>query len=266
MRHFTYLDNDLLYSFFSQAYDGLDQFRQYEKSDSASKAHHDEQLRLLGDLKGSIGWKIFGANGGFEGETKYPYDIFTETQVGREMVTKTLHDNIVQYVINNLKDNSMICELKSPDIGMYICQQATVKYADIEFLLNLLNDNFINFCEKYNKGVSSDTLKNIREVLVVANTIMPFTCFGYTKNAIIPLNKDALKESIQHCIYKHDGKSYLLGRVSKKGLNPQNYNSENNIDKMISSISDATKAFIDMFGIKDPNELTVVTPMAIFYE
>lgn len=296
MRHFIYLDNDLLLSYYSQAFDGLEKSRQMGISDATSETHHSEVIRTKGGLTGSVGNLIFGLGGGFEGETTHPYTIYVENQTANELVTKTMHDNILDAVMEHAETKKDVCSLETPSVGKYINLKLSTKFFDVDYLLDIMNEDFLqviwhntynrslanalpnlnmspqNAAKAKDKAARKDAddeqkgIENTIRILKAMRSVLPFRSFCYTQNVIVPFAKKNLKEEIQHCMYKYEGDVRLFGRITKIGFTMFRSESRDIFSELNDSLFELIRSFMEKIGVPNVNDLLVVAPLAIFYE
>lgn len=289
MKHFIYMDTYMLNSYISQFNDGLITNIHTEVMDQTSTGKIENTSDPLTDTSFKLSIPaIFNVGINQKDELLSTTAALTQLQSGKELIDKMFHDNAFNQFTNYLKDKKLL-KYKTCSIGDYVLIKDTFEFWDLDYLLELFNDNFINFLvnselEEYKKSFINikekkpniSDLKNfekqdktkyeeIKNLIKMCRDIMPFTKFMMINDCFVPLNDTFLRETVNSIRFKYTGKITLVGKYTNnyKGVLEQSEGAS------FSQIFNSLDGVVNMFlkeSLSIPNYAKVITPIALFFE
>lgn len=254
MKHFVYLDTDVLNSYLSQISGGLLKSSKAEISDTIVTGEIEELKQGSEKIKGNFGLASFlGLTYEEENDVINTTNTLSQTETGRELIEKILHDNALDEFQKHLKTEGILKDSTCEDIGSYIGFEDKFLVRDIDLLLNTLTDRFKEFYKyKFNvdimtsldidKYIKENNLTNIaedikrryhnpdntdkfienefyiyeiiKEILDLAKSVMPFSKFIVCNNCLIPLQDKYLRETVNNIRFVYSGNLNVLGRYT----------------------------------------------------
>lgn len=180
MKEIIYLDKNIIHSFLAQIEDGLRTSINRESSEEIkSGAESEEGYKRGNSFEGifntgkfsipaifetpSGNMKIRIQPGAFESEKTSIY----QTEFGKEIITRQLHDNALIQFEKYMDDNNLIKQ--QPEIykiGDYIKIESNFKVFDIEFFSKLVNPKIISKFTVMEQTAKIDNLKEEIELMV----------------------------------------------------------------------------------------------------
>ncbi|PDO11561.1 MAG: hypothetical protein BLM47_00010 [Candidatus Reconcilbacillus cellulovorans] len=200
----------------------------------------------------------------------------TQFEAGKEIMSKQLHDNALDVLIDYLKENELLCITPSIEIEKFVLCKSTFKIVDLEYLENITKREFhdiLGFDKKEVNKVKrvNFSINEFTKILKFTSEILPSRTFIKQENFILPLKKEYLREQPKEIIFKYNEKSEvnMLGRVTRKiniacETNPVSENVEN-FFSVTTIISEVINMFLESSGIIKNGDY-VVSPVAIFFE
>lgn len=288
MKHFIYTDNDILNSYISQLNDGLITNTHTEVSDQTSQANSESAA----DSVLTTGYKlsiptIFNVNIGKKDEAISTTTALTQSQTGREIIDKILYDNAFNLFMKYLDSEKKLHSDDNCKLGDYIKLTSKFEIWDIDFLITLFNDEFldvmansqleqfrIQFSQQKQKEPNNSDLKNfikteketylsIVKILKVCQSIMPCTKFMLMNKYFIPLNENNLREPIKNIRFKYSGEITLLGKYTN------NYATGEYTDTDFAEMFRELDNVVNMFlkeTLHATEDTKIITPIALYFE
>lgn len=285
MKHFVYLNTDILNSYLSQINDGLLKSIVNEASDEIKTSKSEEakpkttQIGVEAGFKGFLGVKL-AENGAVMSST----NALSQTESGRELIEKIIHDNAFEQLKNHLITEKEIVKKDEYILGKYIELNENFIVRDLDYILNIYTDDFIQFMvdsslpedikNSGNIGKIKSEQKKIREeqiktkrIFSIAQSMMPFSSFLMCGEYLIPLDKKYLRESTLKIRFNYSEKIKVLGRctstlkeaVSREGSKITTF------DNVYSSIDYSAKEFyMKVLGIN--GDAKILEPIALYFE
>lgn len=289
MKHFIYMDTEIVNSYISQLNDGLITKTQTEVGDqtSTSSTETNTDSTITSQYKLSIP-AIFTAGIDKKDDFISTATALTQSQSGKELIDKLLHDNafnlFIKYLEKEDKLKNNICS-----IGEYVSIKNTFEFWDLDYLIKLFNDEFINyfvaseiegfknkfFVEKGKVPNNSD-LKNyekqrkeyfeeIKIIIKLCKDIMPFTKFMMINSCFVPLKDDFLREQINSIRFKYTGEITLIGRYTNDYKQIVEQNEGAAFKQAFSSFDGMVNSFLKE-ALNIPDYSKVITPIALYFE
>lgn len=285
MKHFVYLNTDILNSYLSQINDGLLKSIVNEAGDEIKTTKSDEEK----PSNSQVGVKA-GVKGFFEvkltenGAVMSSANTLSQTESGRELIEKIIHDNAFEQLKKHLITEKEIIKKEEYILGKYIELNENFIVRDLDYILNIYTDDFIEFmitsslpADIKNSGNATkinNAKKKIREdqintkrIFLIAKSMMPFSSFLICGEYLIPLDKKYLRESTSKIRFNYSEKIKVLGRctstlkeaVSREGSNITTF------DNVYSSIDYSAKEFyMNVLGINGDSK--ILEPIALYFE
>lgn len=291
MKQFIYMNTDIINSYVSQLNGGLIVGSHTEVSDSTTQSN-TENISNQGD-KGTFKGNLFGLlQGGLETQDESVTDstAIIQSQSGRELIDKIIHDNSFNQVNSYLEKENFIKTSFEGELGDYIKLKGNYEIWDLEHLLNILDDKFIKlftefsigdeieaFKNKKGKLPNNSDIKNIkkesnesmirtRDVLELCKRILPCTKFMLMEGMFIPIDERFLRESIHSIRFKYDGEITVIGKYTGHYKKEKNNNEEScNFSDIFESIENLVEIFLE--GTTNiPPKTKVLDPIALYFE
>ncbi|MBO1515676.1 DUF6414 family protein [Metabacillus bambusae] len=255
MKEIIYLDTGMLHSYIAQHYDGLPTETSNERGEEVKDVNEQDHGYKSGT---SIEARI--KSGKFEipafiktpeGEIKVRWQpgefmsekaVISQTETGKEIISKQLHDNALETFENYLENENILYDINDTDIeGKYVKLTSSFKIIDFNYLKKILQtDKLIEFMfmkqdeelksikdevkavqEKQLKArqqallnqVSSDLnskkaemrgqFQFIEKSMDYLTDILPTNSFIVMENTIAPLKDDYLREKANELMFKY---------------------------------------------------------------
>ncbi|MEK5272596.1 hypothetical protein NSR00_17945 [Aeribacillus sp. FSL K6-8394] len=268
MKEIIYLDTGVIHSYIAQQFDGLPTETSNERGEEINDTNEKEYGYKSGT---SLETKI--KSGKFEipvllktpeGELKLTLQpgrfssekaVISQTETGKEIISKQLHDNALETFIKNNEFYST----EDPNIeGKFVKCVSEFKIIDFKYLKNILqSDKLLEFMfieqeeemKKMKNDVDQDNGKHktilrealnhyrselsnskkimksqldfIEKAISYLNDILPTESFMIMRDAIAPLKKEYLRETAKELMFKYGASSSsihvtIVGKVTNK--------------------------------------------------
>lgn len=297
MKHFVYLDTDMINSYLSQVNGGLLKNIINEVSDEVATGKSEGISPNSKSSKTTLGFApLFQIGLTENGEVTSTTNTLTQTESGRELVEKILHDNAFEMLVKNLHEGNDIKDLMEIKIGNYAEIENNFIIRDLEYIVKIYNDEFIEFLAEQDKEVqrlvnkevntaqksvyknhqneikkASDRIiaqhKKTQRIFNVANNIITFSKFIICEDCIVPLNDKYLRESTEEIRFKYSQKIKVLGKYTStlKEAVSREESYKIGFGDMFSAIDEVYKEFyINILGLKD--SMKIIHPIALYFE
>lgn len=301
MKHFVYLDTDLINSYLAQLNDGLIKSKQEESETSVTEGKGME------DIPATDGSTV-GIN--IPGIFKYDHEInndyikevnsISQTNAGREILSKIIHDNSYNNLIDYFSNTIGIEEYVSGtqiDMGTYLSIQGNVKMVDLAVFLELFGDDFKNVYSLFSRGAFDDSLDNlnraerrssnevkegkekerqlkkdltmfgnINDAVAYISKLLPSDKYIVYDNILIPLDKKYLREDYNSLRYKYSNESTIVGHITGKVSDIVNFtlNEDSGLAPMLQSLDELLLAAFGVLGIDQ--DFKIMHPISWYYE
>lgn len=288
-KHFIYMDTYLLNSYISQFNDGLTTNTHTEITDetASTKAENNadptSEVNMKFSLPGILGVGVARKDELFSSSTS-----LTDTQIGKELIDKIVHDNAFNQFIKYLNANKL---LKQDDysLGDYVSISGFYEFWDLNYLEMIFNENMINFITDFgvdgfkqlfnqNKGKmpnkaditnykkqQNEQYENINRIIKICKDIMPFNQFMMINNCFVPLNESFLRESINSIRFKYSGKITLIGKYTSDYKGVAEVNGGSSFSQIFNSLDVAVNTFLKG-SLNIPDFAKVINPIALYFE
>lgn len=279
MKEFIYLDASFLHSFIAQIYGGLPSTFTNETQESRTQTHIDtKQEEILSELHGSLNVAIAKMDAKITPkETRGESISLAQLDVGKEIISKQLHDNAVDELIEHLRENNLLIDYPDTiELNKYILYRSSFKIIDIEYLKLLTRKDFNHLLglnkqsgKSGNKQTGAVSINDIGKILDFFSAIMPSDIFIKQDGILSPLKKEYLRVQPKELLFKYseNTKVCLLGKVTKEIdsaalLQDFEFTSFLSISDMMMGLASGLMAQFEVIKRGD----YIVSPIAIFFE
>lgn len=277
MKHYIYIDKEILNSYISQIYGGILEKGHQEQANMNGEVHQNEtpeekiKATINGGIKGLLNADITTE---FDVKEK-KIDTFNTSNTTKEVVEKIYHDNLLDNFIEYINTNeNVINDIDKIEYGSYVSLEIPFNFANHSYLKSISNDSFKKSYEKIMNATGNGTdngLKDAKKAMeLIANfTIFFESCFPakqliISEKLIIPIDDVFLREDPNMIEFKYGGNIRVIGKVTKDCSKDDNffglYNKE--FGKSIKEVKDA------MYKLFLPNysQSFIITPIALYFE
>lgn len=277
MKHYIYIDREILNSYISQIYGGILNKEKTEKANTMEKEHHIEtpEEKIKATVKG-------GLPGIISGDTESEYDIkgkeeksLIDTNISKEVVEKIYHDNLLDNLIEYItKNEKIIQDINEIEYGSYVFLDIPFNFVNHDYLNSISNKPFKDAFGKIMNVTSNSSDETAKQAKGAMELISNFTiffesCFPakqliITDNVIIPIKDIYLREDPNMIDFKYGGNIKIIGKVTKDCSKDENffglYNEE--FGKSMQEVKDAMyKLFLPKY-----KQSFIITPIALYFE
>ena len=277
MKHYIYIDKEILNSYISQIYGGI---LEKEKSEiEIAEKKGQEIISPEEKIKATIKCGIPGIlNGDIEAEYNPNLkDIrkVDNSNVSKEVVEKIYHDNLLDNLVEYINNNEDVIEDSNYiKYGKYVKLSLPFNFVNHSYLKSISNNEFKKSFEKIMNATSSGNEKTIKDAKFAMELIGNFTtffesCFPakqliISDNIIIPLDDKFLREEPDLIDFKYGGDIVVIGKVTKdcsKDINVFGlYNKE-----FGNSIEEVRQSMYNIF-LPEYKKSFIITPIALYFE
>lgn len=295
MKHFVYLDTDILNSYLSQINDGLLKNTVNEVCDEVVTKKEENSKPGEEKFKTEIGIpSLFKMTFSDDKDVLNTTNTLSQIESGRELIEKIIHDNAFEQLRNHLDKKFGVKNIKECELGEYI--ETTTKYIirDLDYIYNIYTEEFIDFmCDtefedlKKNKpsGANKTAQKcfdkkiedakkefklqqeKTRRIFSIARNMMPFSKLLLCGDAIIPLNDKFLRESTDRIRFTYSEKIKILGKYTStlEDAVRREEGIQNSFDSLYSSLDETFKElYINVLGLD--KSAKIIQPIALYFE
>ena len=241
MKHLLYLNKEYLYSYYAQAFDGIDKTHQKEVSDATltKEEHLSEDVSRSQNFEVGIGPFKYNASKDVLDESIN--SSFLTLEAARDAATVSLHDNALNRIIAHSKAD----EHTAPVLGEYVIEKGNFSILDMQYLIDMTSERVINFFAEESWNAHLKTLPNphadsvqkgkksfIQEKkasMTAANVkfqslkdLALFDALLIVNQTLVPLKYEYMKESAKEIIFKYESSVSVFGRITRKNHAIQN--------------------------------------------
>lgn len=295
MKHFVYLDTDVLNSYLSQINDGLLKNTVNEVKDEVLSEKEESSNPGKSQFSTEVGIPSFLKMKFLEDQDVISTtNTLSQIESGKELIEKILHDNAFEQLKKHLYKKSVIKSIEECKLGEYV--EVAEKYIirDLDYLHSIYTEEFIDFMcdseiEELNKKKPSGANKAVqklfekdvenakkeirleqektRRIFSIARNIMPFSKLLLCEGAIIPLNDKFLRESTDKIRFSYSEKIKILGRYTStlEDAVKREEDIKNTFDGLYWSIDEYFKEiYINILGLDE--KAKIIQPIALYFE
>lgn len=286
MKQLLYLNHDYLYSYYAQAFEGLEQTRSKSVTDAtaSSEEHISETTKISSGVSGQIP-QLIKVEGKRETTEENLNTRYVSFEAAREVATVILHDNALNIVI----EHSNASTESEKQLGAYVIETGHFSIFDIQYWLGMLSDRMINFlaeqmwdehiiklsnpnADAIQKGKKTfienqkNSLKDTRSKMEVIYGLKIFDIALVINNTIVPLKRDYMKETSREIIFKYESQVSVFGRITRTNNKIMN-NSFGAASGLSSSLQTIWVQALKNLLSYDPSKgLVVIDPIAVYVE
>ncbi|AIY78813.1 hypothetical protein U728_1059 [Clostridium botulinum 202F] len=298
MRHFVYLDTDTLNSYLSQINGGLLKSTVAETADEVATTKMETSQPNKGSFKTEIGFKpLLNFTLSEDKDSLSTTNTLSQTEIGKELIEKILHDNAFDLLVSYLKKEKLINNISECKIGDYLEINNNFAIRDLEYLTNIFTDEFIDFMGettigdlrnefeanatnmssnvKKTKEKQIETIKKnscneflgYKKIFKIIGSMIPYSEFIICENFLIPITNKYLRESLNQIKFNYSGKIKILGKLTSTLKNSMNKENERETAfGEINTILEQTfkELYINFLGFNE--NMKIVMPIALYFE
>lgn len=277
MKHYIYIDKEILNSYISQIYGGILEKGKSEKECAKKQIWEtiSPEEKIKATLKGGLPG-ILNAN--FETE----FSVKDKTVKGidnynasKEVIEKIYHDNLLDNLIEFINKNEKIAtSIDDIEYGKYVTLSLPFNFVNHSYLKSISNNEFKQAFEKIMNATNQGTEQIMKGAKFGIELIANFTkffesCFPVSQliiseNLIIPLDDKYLREEPEVIDFKYGGNIIVIGKVTKECSKAENIFGLYN-EKFGNAIEEVKKSIYNIFLPKYKNSF-IITPIALYFE
>lgn len=290
MRRFIYYDKDGIESYLAQITSGIS-FSSSTETTNSNEIEHQESKEK--NIHSDIGAKLAGIGAEIQEDISKGETNKTSTnQLVKSLEEKVLSDYAFDKVFDFFSKNKM---LKTSDfkIGDVVNLEENVTFFDFDYFEKLFSENGIS---SFSIKQSKDELKKIRdslsgpqkqnievknkikemenmikqqeserkstlEILNMAKVTLPYVRFVMTKECLIVLNDDCLRDNPNNIAFKYGGNIQIVGYVTNI------IDGESRTENQINAFSEMYKMVnqVMMSLYNGTKHVYVIHPLAMYY-
>ena len=276
MKHYIYIDKEILNSYISQIYGGILEKGKSEKQQLKKETQEiiSPEEKIKATIKGGI-------PGILNGDIETEYDLKTKlakeidnSNASKEVIEKIYHDNLLDNLIEYINSNEeVISNINDIEYSKYVELNLPFDFVNHDYLKSISNKQFKDSFEKImnTTGQNNTATKQAKSAMELISNFTTFfeSCFPTKQliiadKLIIPINETYLRENPNMIEFKYGGKINLIGKVTKDCSKDENffglYNKE--FGESLKEVKDA------MYKIFLPNyhKSFIITPIALYFE
>ena len=276
MKHYIYVDSEILKSYVSQIYGGI-----IEKETSENQYTYEKKEKNTTPeetIKDTVegGLPFLKAKLELNSTTKPEnIDENNESNVSKDVVEKIYYDNLLDNLIKFIdeKENA-VKDLEKIKCGDYINVSIPFNFVSKDYLESIGNKKFKDAFSKINNSLGNN--KNNEDkaaqkgIELIGNFATFFeACFPtnqliINEKIIVPIEKEHLREEAKMINFKYGGNIKVIGKVTKNcGEELDNFLLLNK--EFSKSIDDAKKVIYSLF-LPNYSQSFIVTPIALYFE
>lgn len=286
MKHLLYLNREYLYSYYSQAFGGIDHTRTRSTTDATAseEEHLSETVQRKFGGRGNI-LNLFQFDGEKQVTDENLNSRFISLEAAQEFATVTLHDN----ALNDIIEHSHAEQNTTNNIGDYVIERGQYDLIDFRYWIETLSDGFISLiaektwddrlsklpnpsASEVQKGKKSfiqqekDKLITARKGFEINEAVMQCDAVMVVNNKIIPIKRKYMKEPTNELLFKYESPINVFGRITR--ISPNNTNNNNGLLKDVNeNFTSLWVSTLRRTGIlKNDGTCTVIDPIAIYVE
>ena len=277
MKHYIYIDKEILNSYISQIYGGILEKGQSEKECAQKQVEEiiSPEEKIKATLKGGIPG-ILNANIETQFDVKDKKIKETDNyNASKEVIEKIYHDNLLDNLIEFINKNERITtSIEEIEYGKYVTLSLPFNFVNHSYLKSISNNEFKKSFEKIMNATTPGNDKEMKSAKFGMELIANFTtffesCFPVSQliineNLIIPLDDKYLREKPEMIDFKYGGNIIVIGKVTKDCSKDENifalYNKE-----FGNAIEEVKKSMYNIFLPKYKNSF-IITPIALYFE
>lgn len=281
MKHFIYMDTDILYSYLSQINDGLIKNIHKEVTDEVLSTSTNETIEANNKNEVSMGFKpIFNIKLSEDPDVMKTTNTLSQLESGKQLIETLIHDNAFQQFINYLDKNNLLIETSNCKKGDYVKFNDDYVIRDLDYVLSVYTDEFISFlCDESVNDQMGQAVKkakmsqckkqheDTRRIIRIAKSVLPSSSFIISSDCFIPINQKFLRQPLKSIRFNYSGKINILGMYSSTlqdsvSVEKLHFTA---FDDMFSSFDEINKIFYnDNIGI--PLTHKILVPIALYFE
>lgn len=301
MKHFVYLDIDIINSYLAQLNDGLINSVGKENVAEVTEGKQLEDNPITDESTIGINIPgIFNYKHNINSEYITEVNTITQTNAGREIISKIIHDNSYDELFDYLSESVGIKQYnnsESINTGTYIELSGNLRMVDLSALLSLFDEDFRNVystmingefsksLENFNREerrsnetkknqnqnknkVKSDVkmFKNVTDVISYIAKLLPSDKYIIYEDILIPLDEKHLREDYNSLRYKYSNDSIIFGQITGtvKDVMQFSLNAGGALTPMFLALDDLLLSVYNLLGIDENFKL--MHPISWYYQ
>lgn len=289
MKHFIYMNTEIINSYISQIESGLTVGNHQEVTDTTTEVKGKSRTKPQQQVEGKGTLGLVGITARLNSEINTQSSTLTQVEAGRELIDKILHDDSFGRFFEYLKKEGKIVNEPESKIGDYIKLNGNFEFWDLDYIIESFEDDAIDYIaglsmdeeikkfivekgKKPNKSDINNIKKKLKEptefgikMIKLCKRILPYSKFVTKDNVIIPINDKFLREKVKAIRFKYDGEFTLIGRYTGDYLKNNINNNTNSFQVLFESLDSVNLYFIkDVLGIDIDSK--IIEPIALYLE
>ncbi len=297
MRHFVYLDTDILNSYLSQINGGLLNSTYNETIDEVATTKSDKTEPNKGSFKTEIGIKpLLNFTLTEDKDSINTTNTLSQIETGRELITKILHDNAFDLFISYLRKDKLIKSIEDSKLNDYVAIDSDFIIRDLKYISGLLSENFIDCMaeqtaisiikQSENTNLNNNNIKKqeerkkenakkeikkqfgeYRKMFEIIDEMMPYSQFIICDNCLVPIRDKYLRETLKQIRFNYSGKIKIVGKYTSVLKNAVNKGSrENGTFGEFNCILDNAFKELYMNFLDFNDNMKIILPIALYFE
>lgn len=298
MKHFVYLDTDLINSYLAQIHGGLVNVISTEKQSKQTNTLTQKKIPSINASKFIMGiFKFLSFE--YTRTNNYLEEITTisQTEAGKEILSKIIHDNSYDRLIDYLTNENRIKNYdnnSSLKVGEYLILQGKFRMIDLSIISKLFNEGFKNIYSFINSGQLENIsytfnrqqrrskefknaqknmqqsieydLKALDSMLATINFIskmLPSDKYIIYDNIFIPLKEKYLREDYTSIRYKYSTNSFITGQITGDIKSIMDFSPNNDLDQALKALDEITLELFNLLSISE--DFLIMNPIAWYF-
>lgn len=298
MKHFVYLDTDLINSYLAQIHGGLVNVISTEKQSKQTNTLTQKKIPSINASKFIMGiFKFLSFE--YTRTNNYLEEITTisQTEAGKEILSKIIHDNSYDRLIDYLTNENRIKNYdnnSSLKVGEYLILQGKFRMIDLSIISKLFNEGFKNIYSFINSGQLENIsytfnrqqrrskefknaqknmqqsieydLKALDSMLAAINFIskmLPSDKYIIYDNIFIPLKEKYLREDYTSIRYKYSTNSFITGQITGDIKSIMDFSPNNDLDQALKALDEITLELFNLLSISE--DFLIMNPIAWYF-
>ena len=285
MKHLIYLNKEYLYSYYAQAFDGIDESHQKGVTDATAQAEQHISESVGHNMNFSLTLPAIASFSAGKNTTDESVNsTFYDIEASRDYANVVLHDNALNRVI----EHSQAITNKDVEIGNYVIENGHFSILDMQYLEELTTPNIIEFmaekswdehlnnlpnpqADQVQRGKKAFITNEINNMTSANKQFQAFKALAMfdalliINGKLVPLKYQCMKESTKEIVFKYESEISVFGRVTRKNQAMMN-NSTGLVGSVNQSFTSMWFTMLETLQLKPGQNYTVIDPIAIYVE
>ncbi|MGL4739399.1 MAG: DUF6414 family protein [Sarcina sp.] len=274
MKHFIYLDNNLINSYLSQKNNGLSTKTKLEVTDTICES----KTTSTTENNTGVDVNMFIMKTNSPGIQELESNLISNSKAGKELVEKIAHDNVFNTFIEMVDSESSL-KSKNFDLNDYVKLSGNYKIYDLDNMIDFFTDDTIdvivqselkNFkgndtTKKAQVKTKTQAYKEIRKLLNVTKSALPYNKFIILNDNFIILKDNYLREDVKAIRFSYGSKITLVGRYTNIYGTESLTETNLTLDNLFNSYDNVIKVFLKS-TLNLTSDTKIIMPIALYFE